>query len=153
MVCRVNDVFSPVSYLSEVLKCRGLDVACIPDRSEIPAKDALQIYGAITFSLYGPEKTDWLNKIRHIGVTNDSSGWEFETDGTIQPYEETESYSKRRLVDRFTPEMLEGYCAALGIRLFDEDFFGGQCLASQQKTAVLPRPTMSIAEARSHLYL
>lgn len=71
-----------------------------------PGKDALQIYGAITFSLYGPEKTDWLNKIRHIGVTNDSSGWELETDGTIQPYEETESYSKRRLVDRFTPEML-----------------------------------------------
>src|SRR2546421_5740854 len=30
---RVNDVTSPVSYLPTVLKCRGLEVVCVPDRS------------------------------------------------------------------------------------------------------------------------
>ena len=150
---RVNDVFSPVSYLPQILKCRGLEVHCIPDRSEIRAKDALRTFGAVTFSMYGPENTDWLNRIRTIGVTNDVGGWEFATDGTIQPFENTESYRKRRIVDRFTPEMLESYCAALGIQAFEESFYGGQCLALHMKTGAPPGPTMSIEEARSHLYL
>jgi hypothetical protein len=34
----------------------------------------------------------------------------------------------RRTIDRFTPEMLESYCAALGIELFNADFYGEQCL-------------------------
>ena len=58
----------PVSYFPGVLKCRRLDVACVPDRSKTRAKDVLRICGAITLSLYGPEKTDWLNR-RHAGVT------------------------------------------------------------------------------------
>lgn len=149
---RVNDIFSPVSYLPQVLKCRGLNVVRVPDRSEIGAKDALQIYGAVTFSLFGPEKTDWLNEIRHVGVANDD-GWEFAATGEIQPYEETENYSKRKVVDRFTAEMLERYCAALDIRLFDEDFYGGACLGLHMKTAAPSGPAMSLAETRSHLYL
>ena len=149
----VNDVFSPVSYLPQVLKCRGLNVVCVPDRSNVRAKDALQIYGAITFSLYGPEKADWLNRIRHVGVANDARGWEFVAAGEIQPYEKTENYEKRKIVDRFTPEMLELYCAALGISLFDADFYGGRCLVSRVKRTAPPGPAMSLAEARDHLYL
>lgn len=149
---RTNDVFSPVSYLPQVLKCRGLNIVCVPDRSNIRARDALQTYGAVTFSLFGPEKTDWLNRIRHVGVVNDD-GWAFAADGKIQAYEEVENYTKRRIVDRLTPEMLERYCAALGIGLFDEDFYGGACLASHHKTATPPGLAMSIAKARSHLYL
>src|SRR5580704_14734247 len=48
---RVNDVHSPVAYLPTVLKCRGLEVSCVPDRSKMHAKDGLQIYGAVTFAL------------------------------------------------------------------------------------------------------
>jgi hypothetical protein len=150
---RGNDVFSPVSYLPTVLKCRGLEVVCVPDRSDMSAKDALRVYGAIVFALYGPEKTDWLNRIRRVAVTNDVDGWEFAAEGEIQPYEQTENYQKRRVVDRFSVEMLESYCAALGIRLFDPNFYGGQCLVSHTKRAAPPGPTMSISEARSHLYL
>jgi len=149
----VNDVASPVGYLPEVLKCRGLNVDCMPDRSKMRAKDALQIYGAIRFSLYGPEKTDWLNQIRYVGVANDVSGWEFSARGKVQPYEETANYENRKIVDRFTPDMLESYCAALGIRLFDENFYAGQCLVSSTKRTTSPGPSMSIAEAKSHLYL
>jgi hypothetical protein len=150
---RVNDVFSPVSHLSTVLKCYGLLMNSTPDRSQKAGKDGLQIYGAVTFTLYGPENTDWLNRIRYVGVTKDVGGWEFEAKGEVQPYEQTESYRKRKLVDRFTVEMLESYCAALGIELFDASFYGGKCLVSHTKRAAQPGSTMSISEARSHLYL
>src|SRR5580692_11577854 len=51
---RVNDVFSPASHLSKVLKCYGLLVNYTPDRSQKAGRDGLQIYGAVTFTLYGP---------------------------------------------------------------------------------------------------
>ena len=34
------------------------------------------------------------------------TGWEFVALGEVQPYEQTENYRKRKIVDRFTPEML-----------------------------------------------
>ena len=150
---RVNDVDSPVAYLPTVLKCRGLHINNIPDRSKAGYRDALRTWGAVTFTLYGPAKTDWLNRIRHISVTNDVGGWEFVAEGEIQPFEHVENYKKRSLKDRFTPEMLESYCAALGIRVFDAANYGGNCLLARMKRSVAPGPSMSIAEAKSHLYL
>lgn len=150
---RVNDVSSPVSYLPTVLQCRGLEAVCVPDRSGKNAKDGLRPYGAVVFTLYGSEKTDWLNRIRHIAVRNDVSGWEFLAQGEVQPYEKTENYRERKVVDRFNVEMLESYCGALGIELFDANFYGGHCLLSHMKRATPRGPTMSISEARSHLYL
>ena len=150
---RVNDVFSLVGYLPTILKCQGLLVDCLPDRSHKAGKDGFQIYGATRFTLYGPENTDWVNRIRHVGVTKDIGGWEFAAEGEVQPYEELEGYQKRKITDRFTPEMLESYCAALGIRLFDASFYGGQCLVSQAKRATPSGLTLSISEAKPHLYL
>jgi len=53
---RVNDVFSPVSYLPTLLKCRGVEVVCVPDRSDNPPIDALRVYGTVVFALYGPPR-------------------------------------------------------------------------------------------------
>ena len=78
---RVNDVGSPVAHLPTILKCRGLEISCVPDRSDRHAKDGLQIYGGVVFTLYGSEKTAWLNRIRHVGVTKDVGGWEFTAGG------------------------------------------------------------------------
>jgi len=150
---RVNDVHSSVSYLPLLLKCRGLEVACVPDRSKCHAKDALQIYGAVVFTLYGQEQKNWVNRIRHISVMNDVAGWEFFAEGEIQSYEQTENYPKQRIVDRFTPDMLESYCAALGIDLFNPNFYGPQNLLGHtiRAAASAQGPKMSIAEARSHV--
>jgi hypothetical protein len=149
----VNDVFSPVSYLPTLLGCRGLEVTSIPDRSDNGKKDGLQVYGALVFGLYGSKTTDWLNRIRRIAVTKDVNGWEFSADGEIQPYERAENYRKRNAVDRFTVDMLESYCGALGIEVFEARFYGGQNLVSRRETTTPPGPMMSIAEARSHLCL
>lgn len=150
---RVNDVLSPVSYLPTVLKSRGLNVVCVPDRSGKAGKDGLQIWGAVKFGLYGPDRKTWGNLIRSVSVTNDVGGWEFGATGEVQPFEQTENYRKRRTVDRFTPEMLQSYCAALGIDLFNEHFYGGECLLSHIKRVAQPGPTMSIAEARAHVFI
>jgi len=151
---RVNDVFSPVSYLPTSLKCRGLEVVCIPDRSDKNSKDALRVYGAVAFTLYGSENTDWLNRIRHVAVTNDIGGWKFAAEGAIQPYEKPENYRKKKVVERFTAEMLESYSGALGIDVFDAKFYGGQCLVSRiKRKAGQVGPTMSISKARSRLFI
>ena len=151
---RVNDVHSPVSYLPTVLGCRGLEITCVPYRSHKASKDGIQIYGAIRFALYGPDQTDWLNRIRSISVANDVSGWEFAAAGEVQPYEQAENYRKRKIVDRLTPEMLEKYCGALGIDLFNSDFYGEQCLLEHTTNRLGAQgPMMSISEARSHVHI
>lgn len=150
---RTNDVFSPVSYLPTVSGCRGLTITCVPDRSDCADRDGLKIYGAVKFALYGPDDTDWLNRIRSVSVTNDVSGWEFVAQGEVQPYEQTENYRKRKIIERFTTEMLESYCAALGIDLFNPAFYGEQCLLEHKTNRAADAPIMSIAEARSHLYI
>ena len=152
---RVNDVHSPVSYLPHLLKCRGLEATYVPDRSKNYPQDAIRGYGAVVFALYGPEQSDRTNRIRRIAVTNDVSGWEFAANGEVQPFEQTENYRKRSIVERFTPHMLESYCAALGIDLFNPAFYGEQCLLEHttKSAASVRGPTMSIAEARSHLYI
>jgi hypothetical protein len=149
---RVNDLFSPVSYLSSTLKCEGISVTCIPDRSSRAGTDEIQIYGAVKFILYGPNKTDWQNRIRSVSAANDVTGWRFATEGQVQPYEQTENYGKRRIVDRFTPEMLEFYCAALGIELFNADFYGERSLLAHTRNESPLGPTMTIAEARSYVH-
>jgi hypothetical protein len=152
---RTNDVHSPVGHLPTVLRCRGLEIACIPDRSNCADRDGLQIYGAVKFALYGANKTDWLNRIRSVSVTNDVSGWEFMAQGDVQPYEQIENYRKRTIVDRFTPEMLESYCAALGIELFNPDFYGERALLEHMtnRAPSAQSAMMSIEEARSHVHI
>jgi hypothetical protein len=152
---RTADVSSAVGHICKVLKCRGLEVRCVPDRSHLESKkDALQIYGDTQFNLVGPQATDWQNRVRTVRAMNDGGTWKFISEGTVQPYEQVESYKKKRIVDRFTSEMLASYCAALGINLFDIGFYGPASMLVHQLTK-FPQtsPKMSIESARSHLYL
>jgi len=150
---RVNDVHSPVSYLPTVLKCSGLNISCVPDRSKTTDKEEVQIYGAVEFSLYGPNVNDSLNIIRRVSIANDVSGWLFAAEGEVQPYEQIENYGQRKVVERLTPAMLESYCVALGIDLFNSDFYGEQSLAFHFKRKVAGGPSMSIAGARAHVHI
>jgi hypothetical protein len=151
---RVNDVFSPVSYLPLRLNCRGLEVGYAPDRSKSDRKDLIQVWGHALFSLYGPCNTDWLNRIRHLSVSNDVGGWSFSESGGVQPYEDLDAYKKRRIQERLTLQMLERYCRALGVEVNQVDFYGPRSCAvrttGQRHRGDL---SMSIAEANSHLNL
>jgi hypothetical protein len=151
---RVNDVNSPVAYLPLVLKCRGLEVGSAPDLSHSNRTDAIRKWGQTLFALYGPEKTDLQNEIRSLHASNDVGGWSFYASGEVQSFEEQEPYGKRSIQERFTSEMLERYCGALGIELNHADFYGPQGYAvrtmGQKHRGGL---SMSIAEARSTLGL
>jgi len=151
---RVNDVCSPVSYLPLLLNCRGLEVGYAPDRSKSKRRDLIRKWGHTLFALYGPRNTDWLNRIRHLSVSNDVNGWSFSESGEVQPFEELDHYKKKRIQDRFTVEMLERYCRALGIELNQVDFYGlHSCAVSTTGQKQRGDLSMSIAEANSHLGL
>jgi hypothetical protein len=101
-------------------------------------------------SLYGPDPTDWLNRIRTISVANDVGGWRFNSQGQVQPFEQTQRYLKRKIVDRFTIEMLRDYCFALGIDAFNAGFYGDQSLAYHiANKSITGGPRISIEQART----
>jgi hypothetical protein len=82
---------------------------------------------------------------------NDGGTWMFAADGTEQTFEESQKYNARRIADRFTNEMLERYCEALGIRLFDGSFYGTQAAVINTIQKLTPgSPVMSLEEARKH---
>lgn len=149
---KVNDVASATGYLPRVLNCRGVEVGYTPDFSKSKRKDLIRKWGSTLFTLYGPAETDWLNRIRHLHVSNDVGGWTFDEGGEVQPFEEPEFYKKRLIRDRFTPEMLERYCRALGIEFNREEFYRPRSCAvrttGQKSRGDL---AMSIADARAHL--
>jgi hypothetical protein len=119
-----TDPMGPVSYLCGVIHCRGVIASYVPHTLTSEARDAEGRYGGVQFSLVGPEETDFLNFVRSIEVVNDGGPWVFNASGSPQPFEEPERYTARRIRDRFTPEMLERYCAALGVRYFEADYYG-----------------------------
>ena len=81
-------------------------------------------FGAVAFETLEDHGTDWLNAGRTIHAGYYDDGWEFGANGPPLPFEESERYNERRIRDRFTDEMLERYCAQLGIDLFNENFYG-----------------------------
>jgi len=143
---RGPDPTGAVGHMSRTLKCRGLVTGCHP---EVRKEGRVTNTSAVRFELWGPEQTDGLNLVRHVGVFNDYGRWSFEFGGTPLPFETPEKYKARRVRDRFTPAMLEDYAAALGIRLFDADFYGPEGMLIQ-----LPRPKrfrkMSLKKAQKH---
>ena len=117
---------SSLPYFARELSCRGVRMCCAAD--------------ATIFSLYGAEEHEGpyglpTNSVRGVYAMNDSY-WTFDAYGEEQPFEQPERYSERRIRDRFTPEMLRSYLAALGIRAFDEDFYmpNGEAVPVEEDT-------------------
>jgi hypothetical protein len=97
-----SDPFGPISYLAEVLKCRGVQIGFWPQTSTCE--------GGASFSLFGPEKTDWLNYIRSVSTINDGGRWRWNAKGSIQPFEDTDRYLAKTIQDRLTLDMIDRYC-------------------------------------------
>lgn len=149
---RVSDPESPIGHLCTIIPCRGVVVHCAPDRSRTENRDALRIYGIVSLRMFAAQQTSWSNRERAIVAMNDGSSWLFSADGIPQPFEEPQNYKARRIADRFTDEMLERYCKALGIGLFDEAFYGMKAAVINTVQKLPPgAPVMSLEEARSHV--
>jgi hypothetical protein len=147
-----GDPASAVGYLAGLLKCRGLAVTCVPHTLKSERKDAKGTYGAVQFELFAPEPREWLNYERSISAANDGGRWVFNATGTVQPFEKTTQYEVPRIMDRFTPEMLEEYCSALGINLFAADYYGPDAILIQIHDPLPPNhPALTLSEARMRL--
>ena len=120
---RGTEATSPVGHLSRVLGCPAVIMKNIPHTYGAPGiKQGRR--GAIQFELFGPIPTEFLNYVRSVSVVADWDKWKFSAAGTEQAFEEPAAYVARRVRDRFTPEMLERYCKALGIDVFEEAAYG-----------------------------
>jgi hypothetical protein len=119
--CAVDgtDAASAIAVLSERLGCQGLVVTCQP---HLPARDRM---GAVMFTLEDPSVDGSVGPRRSIAAIYDGDRWRFDTDGEPLPFEERDRYAARRLRDRFTSDMLERYCRALGVDAFNGRFYRG----------------------------
>jgi hypothetical protein len=148
---RISDPESAVGHLCTIVPCKGIVAHCAPDHSKTKDPDALRIYGIVSFRMFTTHKTEWLNQERAIVAMNDGGSWLFSAVGKEQSFEELEKYKARHIADRFTSEMLERYCAALGIRLFDDAFYGGKAAVINTIQRLAPgSPVMSLEEAKKH---
>jgi hypothetical protein len=149
-----GDPSSFVGYMAQRLKCRGLAVTCVPETLNSKDKKAKGTYGAVRFELYAAEPREWLNHERTITAMNDGGRWIFEVTGTVQPFEKVELYKAKRVKDRFTAETLEDYCQALGVRLFDPDFYRPSGVLIEICDPLPPSHiAITLAEARERLGL
>lgn len=120
-----SDPTSTIGYLSRTMRVQGVTVTSIPDR---PAYDGrTERFGARQLELFGPIPTAFLNYVRTISVVRDGARWRFDANGTTQHFEDVAAYSRRKVADRFTDEMLVAYSAALGLEPFADDFYPGPC--------------------------
>lgn len=136
-----SDTFGPISYLAQSMRCRGLTIGCRASTSKRGA--------AVSFSLYGPEPTAWLNLIRTVSAVQDEGRWEWTATGPVEPFEEVEKYRQRQVRDRLTPDMLARYCAAIGIRPFDESFYMAEGYLVENTNVRGPLRTETLQQARS----
>jgi hypothetical protein len=114
-----SDPFPPVSYLAQRLGCHGLVLGA--------QQDGPDWYGATSIARYAPAATEWLNVEWSVSALDDGGRWTFQRMGPTQPFEELEAYERRRVRDRFTPDMLRRYAEALGVPL-DAAAFGPECV-------------------------
>jgi Arc/MetJ family transcription regulator len=121
-----------VGHLSRTLGCRGVLATHVP-QGQYP-------YPATLFELFGTNE-------RSIAAgIFDEGHWSFETHGPVQPYEDTERYTRRLVRERFDRETLVAYLHALGIAA-DEAAAYGDGLFIQRRVLFKPR-TLSLEGAR-----
>ncbi|AZZ55028.1 hypothetical protein [Rathayibacter iranicus] len=145
-----TDPGSPTAVLGQRLNTDSLYISCIP---ACPRGDERARLGARMFVVHRPDPSPAAGLaeiIRMVAVIQDSR-WTFHTSGDPLPFEDVSAYMNRRVADRFTPEMLADYCAAYGLRPFDDDFFPGPSylLERVQKAKQIAEPeTFAQAQAR-----
>jgi hypothetical protein len=121
---RGTDAVSAVGSLTRKLDCEGVAVRTTPHTFGCAGVDRGR-FGSVQFEMFGPQNDGhFLNYVRSIAVAFTGRTWVFTANGTEQPFEAINRYSTPRVRDRFTSEMLEEYCRAVGIDVFNEAAYG-----------------------------
>lgn len=118
-----TDTFPVLPHLTEDLHCVGVRASIVPDVGR-EGDAGENRYGGTVLEIMDPDRgKPPLRYRRTIAAVNDGGRWTFDLSGEPEPFEELSHYTGRHLRDRFTPELLDRYLRALGIRAFDPDFY------------------------------
>lgn len=146
---RGNEPSSAIAVLSKALQTNGVLVSYVPDVPRIPG-ETLGRLGSCRFfyTEFDPRSSERIAlPTRTIYLARQSgSKWLFEAKGEPLPFEETPSYARRKVRDRFTPEMLEAYCRAIGLDPFNAAFYPGPCHLIEKATSSPPRTVTTFRE-------
>lgn len=101
-------------------------------------------YPAVIWEVFAPPALggDARGRRRSIAAANDGGRWVFEQSGVLFDFEDNSRYELPRTRDRFTPELLSRYLAALGIPMLQD-----ACLLTERPDA----PLMLSRPAHGHL--
>lgn len=72
-------------------------------------------FPAVVLEVYDPAAADILRCRRAISAANDGGRWAFAQSGEPFAFEQLDTYTSRRVIDRFTPTMLHEYLGELGV--------------------------------------
>jgi len=148
---RGTDAVSTVGHLSQAAGCQGVAVRVIPHTVGVPGIVEGR-FGAVQFEMFGPLQTGFLNYVRTVSASHDGNRWVFSADGTEQWFEERDAYRARRVRDRFPSEMLERYCKALKIDVFDPECYGPRSVLVRSDVPMPPDGlVMSLEQAQRWL--
>lgn len=144
-----TDPISAIGFMSRECRVDGLAVDAVP----MAPRGGAGPWGGRQFEMFGPASTSKLGGVRWVSLTQDGSSLHFEVNGTPQPFEDLDAYTRRRKTDRFTGAMLESYCRALGLDPFDLDFYNGPSVLLTSPIGVPVEKQMSLAAARERLHI
>lgn len=144
-----TDSASAIGVLTLRAHATGFFIHCLPHITG-PRRGQIRRMGSVTFSMLAPFPTGRMNYVRTIQAVYSGSRWEFFLIGTEQPFEEVDRYGARKVRDRFTPDMLERYCQALGVDVFNLQAYGDSGILIESKV-VTPNPieTWTLAQVQS----
>ncbi len=108
------------SQLGIQLGRETIHVSCIPH--SFSSSNPRGQPGCVCMEINASKEVNGYVCIRHAGVYFESS-WEFLEWGSRLPFEKPEYYSRRRIRERFPPELLAEYLEYYRIRVFDPTFY------------------------------
>lgn len=117
-------VWNPVIYATQQLEVRGFVFGY--RKNTYSPKTGEGIPGAVQMSVLSGSTDDSKNQQRTLSLTNQCSSWDFENDGEVLPFEDTSAYSRKKKVERFSLQALVAYANAVGIHLYDPNFYEGR---------------------------
>ena len=112
-----SDPASLMPVLSGRLRTDAMRVCATPGSAK---------YAAIIWENYVGSLSELSGVAAHgrtICAANDGGRWNFFCSGEPFDFENSESYAKTRIKDRFTKEMLGGYLERFGLHPFDDSFY------------------------------
>ena len=138
-----GDPTASVAVTAQALGVRH--VVAISSPSYGPGHSSTQLW------LSGPGGEGAQQSIRTISAYQQDGRWSWLETGSVQAFENTARYARRRIRERFDRDLLLAYLSALGVDLTDDARWGDGVIVQQEVSH--PRRTVTLEQACADLGL